>query len=378
MLKAINIISFDVPFPANYGGVIDVFYKLKYFHKKGIKVHLHCFEYGRGEQKELEQYCESVNYYKRKTGLASFLGNKPYIVQSRVSKTLKENLLQNDYPILFEGLHTCFLLDDEQFKERLKVVRNHNIEHEYYEHLAIAEKNPYKKQYYKSEAKRLKLFEDVLTYADIALSISENDFHYFQKQYPTLKNVLVPAFHQNEAAIIKEGKGDYALYHGNLSVGENIRAVEFIVDEVFNDLEIPLVIAGLNPSDEVKKLIDQYQHVRLVDSPTDDEINELIANAQINFLYTQQATGLKLKLLNVLFQGRYCIVNSQLLSGTSLNEECIVVDEVDEMKRAITETFLKPFSSNMIAERKQVLKNYSNDQIFLKMMNVLENSPQIK
>ena len=55
MLKAINIISFDVPFPANYGGVIDVLYKLKYFHQKGIEVHLHCFEYGRGEQEGLKK-----------------------------------------------------------------------------------------------------------------------------------------------------------------------------------------------------------------------------------------------------------------------------------------------------------------------------------
>ena len=28
-MKAINIISFDVPYPANYGGVIDVFYKIQ-------------------------------------------------------------------------------------------------------------------------------------------------------------------------------------------------------------------------------------------------------------------------------------------------------------------------------------------------------------
>jgi hypothetical protein len=51
--KHLHIISFDVPYPANYGGVIDVFYKLKNLHKAGVKIILHCFEYGRGEQKEL-------------------------------------------------------------------------------------------------------------------------------------------------------------------------------------------------------------------------------------------------------------------------------------------------------------------------------------
>ena len=36
-------------------------------HKLGIKIHLHCFEYGRGQQPELQQYCEEVIYYHRES-----------------------------------------------------------------------------------------------------------------------------------------------------------------------------------------------------------------------------------------------------------------------------------------------------------------------
>ena len=43
--KHLHVISFDVPVPANYGGVIDVYYKLKALHLQGVKIHLHCFEY---------------------------------------------------------------------------------------------------------------------------------------------------------------------------------------------------------------------------------------------------------------------------------------------------------------------------------------------
>ena len=39
--KHLHIISFDVPFPADYGGVIDVFYKLKAFASEGVKIHLY-------------------------------------------------------------------------------------------------------------------------------------------------------------------------------------------------------------------------------------------------------------------------------------------------------------------------------------------------
>ena len=41
----LHIISFTIPYPPNYGGAIDVFYKIKALHSAGVKVHLHCFSY---------------------------------------------------------------------------------------------------------------------------------------------------------------------------------------------------------------------------------------------------------------------------------------------------------------------------------------------
>ena len=51
----VHIISLDVPFPADYGGVIDIFYKIKWLHKAGVKIHLHCFSNGRPPQDELDE-----------------------------------------------------------------------------------------------------------------------------------------------------------------------------------------------------------------------------------------------------------------------------------------------------------------------------------
>ena len=58
--KQLHIVSFDVPFPANYGGVIDVFYKIKSMHQERVGVILHCFQYGREKSEELESICEKV------------------------------------------------------------------------------------------------------------------------------------------------------------------------------------------------------------------------------------------------------------------------------------------------------------------------------
>ena len=46
MEKHINIIALNIPFPANYGGVIDIYYKLYTLSRCGFKIHLHFLEYG--------------------------------------------------------------------------------------------------------------------------------------------------------------------------------------------------------------------------------------------------------------------------------------------------------------------------------------------
>ena len=371
-MKEINIISFDVPFPANYGGVIDVFHKIRAFHKQGFKVHLHCFEYGRGKQVELEKFCTSVNYYKRKTGIGSQLSSLPYIVKSRTSNKLKTNLLKNDFPILFEGLHCCFLLDNDAFKNRFKIVRNHNIEHDYYNGLANIETNPIKRKYFKTEANKLKQFESIIKNADLCLTVSEADQNYFENKYKKNKFILASCFHANQSVKINSGNGNYVLYHGNLSVAENNNAAHFIIEQLFNDSEISLKIAGLNPSDELVNLVSNYSTIELIKNPSDKELFQLIHNAQINLLYTEQATGLKLKLLNVLFSGRQCIVNSKMVAGTSLKDLCFVEDDIHKLKGLIKNTFTKEISVQEIEKRSSILSNkFSNDGIMQKIIEAI-------
>ena len=116
-MNFLHVIAFDIPFPANYGGVIDVFYKLKTLKQKNVKIILHCYEYGRNRAKELEEICHEVYYYRRDNSLKNFFSLTPFIVKSRNSKFLLQNLLQNNHPILFEGLHSCFLLNDSKLSK---------------------------------------------------------------------------------------------------------------------------------------------------------------------------------------------------------------------------------------------------------------------
>ncbi len=358
----LHIISFNVPFPANYGGVIDVFYKLKALHSKGIRIHLHCFEYNRIASKELEKYCESINYYKRKTGLLSFLSYKPYIVYSRRSENLIQNLLKDNYPILFEGLHSCYYIDDKRLKNRKKIYRESNIEHQYYFNLFKAEKNVLKKTYFITESIKIKLYEKNLKNVSIMLVVSQSDTAYLKQHFPGKKIYYLPSFHANDDVKIKTGRGKYALYHGNLSVSENDKAANFLIKNVFNNSSIPLVIAGLNPSERLLKFARHNKNIKIISNPSDEEMFNLIREAHVNILLSFQATGLKLKLLNTLYNGRFCLVNNEMVEGTSLRELCIIANKINELRTSLEEIFKREFDSKQIELREQKLKeHYSNE-----------------
>ena len=357
----LHIISFDVPYPANYGGVIDVFYRVKALSEAGVKVHLHCFEYGRGEQEVLNR-CYEVKYYKRDTSFAKQLSLTPFIVNSRRSEALVQDLLKDDYPIFCEGLHTTAVLLDKRLKNRKIYVRAHNVEHDYYKGLGDAEKCGWKRLFYHAEAWKLRRYEPILRKAADIFAISQQDAAYFSEKYG--KATLVPGFNSVDSVCSETGRGEYVLYHGNLSVRENEDAAKWLIEQVFAELDLHCIVSGLEPSEKLIKLAEKYSNVTLVANPDDAEMIDLLRQAQVNILVTNQPTGLKLKLLNALYNGRFCLVNSDMVKGTSLESLCVVADEPEQMiaeiKRLMEEDFTEEDIEERDAQMRQLYDNVAN------------------
>jgi len=358
--KHVHVVSFDVPHPPDYGGVIDVFYKLKALSAAGVGIHLHCFRYGRPAAPALESLCASVNYYPRNVSKAQLFHRLPYIVVSRAHTHLVDHLARNDHPVLFEGLHSCYFLDEPRLAGRVRIVRTHNIEHEYYQHLAQAEPNIFKRYYYHNEAGKLAEFEPILAAADHIAAISENDRAWFEGRYGHA--FYLPAFHSNERVQCPTGKGNFAFYHGNLSVGENNRAALFLVTRVFNRLSYPLVIAGHRPSRELRDVAAKHKHITLVADPTHARVRQLLADAHVNVLPALQPTGIKLKLLSALFNGRHCLVNSMMVDNTGLGPLCGVAESEDDFAEAVQALAERPFGERDVKLREEILNTlFSND-----------------
>jgi CO dehydrogenase/acetyl-CoA synthase epsilon subunit len=366
----LHIISFDVPYPANYGGVIDVYYKIRALHSQGIRIHLHCFEYGRAEARNLESLCEKVYYYKRKMSKKYLLNTLPFVVVTRYSPKLLENLQRDSHPILFEGLHSCYHLDSPSLKDRLRIVRMHNIEHDYYLNLEKVEKSIFRKFYFGMEAKKLQRFEKVLSGASAIAAISEGDCQSLRTRYNNVHHIT--AFHPNEKVNVLEGRSDYCLYHGNLEVGENNEAALFLVKNVFSKLNIPLVIAGKKPSQELTETVKLHSNISIRANINTKEIDALIRNAQINVLPTFQATGIKLKLLAALFSGRHCIVNTPMIVNTGLESLCSVRDSAEDMMEEVQKLFERSFDRAEILKREAILsQEFSNEKNVEKLIALL-------
>jgi glycosyltransferase involved in cell wall biosynthesis len=361
--KYLHIVTHTVPWPANYGGVIDIFYKIKTLHEMGVKIYLHCFTYdNRTEQNELNKYCKKVFYYKRKKDITRFSFRLPFIVNSRKCDELLANLQKDNHPILLEGIHSTYYLYAGKLNNRKVVVRLYNAEFEYYHHLSLYEKEPLKKFYFKHESKLLKKYEEKLSKTACIVALSEQDVNIYKDLFEARAISYLPAFLPYTLAICKEGNGCFCLYHGNLSVNENEKAVEWLLQNVFNDLDVCFIVAGKDPSEKLKYLIQQNKHVCLVSNPSDKEMQDLIAKAQINILPSFNNTGVKLKLLNALFNGRHCIVNAAGVDGSGLEKVCHIAEDKDEFRMQVNQLYYQPFTDEAIQKRQGLLQHLYNNE----------------
>lgn len=366
--KVIHIVDLDVPYPANYGAAIDMYFRIKSLHALGIRIILHCFEYGRGKAARLSDYCEQVHYYPRKSIMEFLFRSEPYIVYSRRNTELFDRLFADDFPVLLEGVHTCACLMDERHKQKQFYVRMHNVESEYYEYLARATRHPLKRYYYRIESVRLKKFEKNLNRAKVLFSVSERDHTTLSSQFPNVE--YLPPFIYNDTIDCKTGRGSYAIYHGNLGVEENRSAAKFLINDVFPGLNVPLLIVGTKASSLAKTT--KQHNIEFISSPTATDLKDLLRNAQIHVLPTFQPTGIKHKLINSLFSGRYCVVNPPMVEDNGLAQFCYVARDAAEMKKIIPELFKKDFTQEEIDKRKSILQNiYSNSKNAQKLASVI-------
>ena len=367
MKTNIHIVCLDCPSPPDYGGAIDMFYKIKALHEIGHQITLHYFDYRPNRNtKAIAAFCSAIYAYSRKSLVKSLPINLPFVVQSRINKQLINRLNEDDNPILLEGLHCSGIVPFLKKKERV-VVRLHNDEAVYYRQLAGAEKSMLKRSYFLWESRLLQRYQKSFNKSVALACLSFADQQRFEKYYDYQQTVFIPAFLPWQEVTTRTGKGDYCLYHGNLTIAENEKAAHWLLTAVFPSLMMPSVIAGKGISKKLNTLAKKLPNVRLVESPPTDELDALIKDAHIHLLPSLNATGVKIKLLHALFNGRYCITNSAGVEGSGLTGAVLEKNTPEEWIAAVEQLMEQDFSAEGIDRRKKMLSLYDNRLNALKL-----------
>jgi hypothetical protein len=360
--KILHIITFDVPFPANYGGAIDVFFKIKELKKQGVNIILHAFTYAnRVQQQELEKYCKKIFYYKRNRSILNALKSLPYIVASRANKDLLDNVLKYPGDVWMEGTHSTFYLSEFKKHGCKTFVRMHNIESTYYNYLAEIEPNILKKIYFITEAKKLKKYEAKLNNSDNLIFISPIDKLKWEENYPEhkTKNYIIFPFH-GAIKNNREIQHKQILFHANFDISENIIAAKKIID-LLPSLKIPVVFAGKNAArfKSTEKLI-------IINNPTEDEMQKTLLQSEIHLLPTPQPTGIKLKIIYSLFTRKYILCIKQLVENMPWQNDVQVFENFDEIPILSSNQIERNMDRNYL---NTILNNEKNAQEIIKLLN---------
>ena len=353
--QPLHVVLFDVPYPPDYGGAMDVYYRLMALHENGFQLQLHIFEYGRGKPVELERLGK-VHYYPRKRALRYVLNRRPFIVTSRMNKELLHRLKKDQYPILFEGIHTTWYLEDTDIRNRFTMARMHNIEHEYYRGL-MEHSGLFHRLFIWLESIKLKRYESIIRFATCVLAIKPSDAEHFNR---INTNTLVVQASMPLASLNGEIEKTepFALFHGNLSVAENEQAAKWLINVLISQLteDFPLIIAGKNPSEDLEKRADGKK-VKIVENPDEEEMNRLISSAHIHTLFSEVDSGTKLKFLSSLSANGHVLVNSCISGDVIENEHFYLADNPESYKATYKALIAKEMKVEDIRKRRNWLES---------------------
>ena len=356
MANRLHIICLDVPFPADYGGAIDMFYRIQALHQLGLDLTLHVFHYGREKQSELEKYGEVI-YYERRRSIWHLFSKRPFIVQSRISQHLLTKLRKDNSPILFEGIHTTWPLEMEDIRQRFTLVRMHNVEDEYYLGLR-KHARWYQKWYFEQERWKLKNYVHQLKHAKHLFAIKQSDAEKLAVFHPStyILPASIPPLNEQFSPV-----QPYALFHGNLSVPENEQAARWLIQTLkgLYSRQFPLIVAGKNPSKRLTKWCNQ-DGIMLKKNPTSAEMEQLVNGAQLHLLHTNVPSGVKLKLINCLASSGQVLVNEGMVEGTHLDQFCTVATDAKAFKKHFIGLQNKPLTQVEFDRRQQYLHTHFN------------------
>ncbi len=378
-MENVLIISLDIPFPDNYGGAKDIWWRVKALERK---YNLDLISTYNDESRktfflnsEAKSIFSNVVFIKR-TGFARiFLTCLPYAVDSRrIQLKDIDNLsifFKKDYhTVIVEGFHSILTFEDirERLSYKQSVLRVHNLENEYYLNLYKNESNLFKKLYYLQESFKFDYFikkYDFKKRFDALLFISNTDL--VNQLFEPIRNKyfippIVDSVYQGKSY---NDRKNYFLYVGNLNSSDNVNSVlkiYAILKNIIMKYGFKLIICGRcnNPKRFSSILGDKNVILKL--NVGFDELNELYVTSKIFFIYSENPSGVKLKLIEALSYALPVLSNTNGVIGSGFEDLTINIEKFT------SEGLVREIVNLMYNENLWLLESHKIEAGFDKMM----------
>lgn len=331
-IKKILIVCNQSPYPTYHGGAFDMFERLKGISLLGHQVDVVITtKYSLSDiaYNEIKKYANSIYIADRKNKVIDLFSVKPLQYESR--NKLKDIVFKEVYDsIILESEFVAAILDNQTLKYKKLVVRVHNNEAQYFNHLAKSTRNIFKKIYYYSDAFKTKQITNrVLEQADRIWYISNKEL---ENSGFIAKSLFMPP-PINSPFKMNLNLNKTILFVGSLFMDNNIHGLDWYLKEVHPYLvkkykDYKLIIAGGTGSVLIEKLKLKYEQQESIDVFFNvKDLDELYNSATIFINPMFFGSGVKLKSINA-------IVNGLPLVSTDIGAEGIGLEENEMYLRA--------------------------------------------
>ena len=341
--RKILIISFDVPYPDNYGGVKDVWQTIKTLKGLGCEIDLVSFYRDENRVMEFEQSSEYAfinrHFAFKQKKPSSFFSKLPMSMSTRNISECESNAAgfpdDREYDVCIIEDVKCleaFKMLSYYVKCKRTYLRLQNIESNYYWELFKIENNLFKAAFFFLESLRYRLFERSLWNNDLIdgfLFASEREMK--DKIFALAKNkrLLRPAL-PVKGVSDHENRKNQILYVGNLDLPDNRMSVLRILEvlkPILSTKDADLVIAG-KMSCEDKRWLQSISRPSVIIrvNPSDEELRALYGTAKLFFNYSMNASGVKMKLMEALSYGIPVLSNKNGVDGSGMEPYVISLE----------------------------------------------------
>lgn len=340
----IIVFSHDLPWPANHGGRIDVYNRLKAFKELGNNIFLVAwanFEDNNCDESfnHIRQTVTDLVCFPKRTGLrGKFLdisakaillaGQSSVVTQCSLSKMGFKKLLKkieefSPDAFFVESVYAAKLAS--KFSRITGVplfIRSHNIEHNYLKKQALLSKSLKEKLKFLAMNSNLKAYEKfTLKNADAVFDISLSDLKFWNQQGLTNVYWMPPIYYAQKELEEVNGaeKSSFDItYVGNLNSPNNIEGLfwffKTVLPNVISTLpQVKILVAGSNPEQNLIDYCFSRENIELIANP--NNLPDLYRNSKVLINPILSGSGVNIKTIEILQWNKPVVCTYQAIRG---------------------------------------------------------------